>query len=700
MSSKTAKEFAEDVNVDLRLVGSPVLLSPFLQCISSQRSLMLSSNEPQVMVLDGAEVAKIQTGFESKYGKYEFDGSMRDQDIQILEVIPKFRIDMNNRVRSNPKVTVIYLGADDNKIGCFDVDAYTALYSGFGYINKRLNHHLLQKGQFVSADTKFQTSPNHDDELYKMGVNAKVCYLPMWEATNDAFVISDRLQKKCEHTVIDSVTLEIHPDDIPLNLYGDDDQYRCIPDIGEKIRDDGIIMGFRTLNKSSFLSDMTAEELKNPEYLHDELHVAPAGAEVIDIEIFTNHKKYPELCTGIYSQLMKYQDQYHNYWAAIIDTYEKYHKEGYECRPEFNNLVTKCKGWCYTRGGKQMILMNKKEPVDFIHLKITYTYTRKISKGYKLTGRDGAKGVISGVWPLEDMPKFADGTTADIMISGDSPFNRLNGGQYYEQGINAAGELVQKYLNENTWISEYTSRKQYFENEIHNEYEYCIEFLNTVKPTYARLIYDQTKNMQEAFVNEVKENGFFWVIPPFSKSIDPDVFLKLSNKFGLEVHPVTYNAHNYQDGTVRKVTTYTTHLIGDKYLYLLGKIPRDQINAIEFGYVSQLMTPIKPTSKSLKTQSLFGQTPNRYGEDEIAIMTMSLGPATTARFAGIYSNSPVAQQELQRLLLTSDKPTALRNIGMTTKEVIESSSNISIFKHQLAAIGFEIKEVPNQEENK
>ena len=57
-----------------------------------------------------------------------------------------------------------------------------------------------------------------------------------------------------------------------------------------------------------------------------------------------------------------------------------------------------------------------------------------------------------------------------------------------------------------------------------------------------------------------------------------------------------------------------------------------------------------------------------------------------------YSNSPAAIDRLQHLLLTADRPSGIYDLGMTTKEMIEGASNIGIFKHQLAAVGFEVEE--------
>lgn len=389
----TPEQFQSDLSVRPELCGSPLLLAPFAANISSPRLAMLASHATQIVIVNGCELPRIQSGFESKYGKYEYDLSSRDQDIRIVSVIPKFRTNTcGSHMTSPPTLTVIYVGNDDGKVGYINVNSYTALPSGFGYINKRLNTHQLTKGNFIAKETKFITAPNHDGEHYMLGVNAKVVYIPLWDATEDAFPISRRLQKKYEHQVVTTVSFDIASDAIPLNLYGTDEDYKVIPDIGEPVRDDGLLLGFRTLNQNSFLSDTTAEALAVPEFLHDDLHYVPRGATIVDIEIYTNQKVYGKFneLDGAYAQLMRYQTQYHDYYATIIDEYEKLKKEGYKMNSSMINLITRFRALCYHRGGKAMMLMNKKEPVEFIHLKVTYAYNRQINKGFKITGRDGA----------------------------------------------------------------------------------------------------------------------------------------------------------------------------------------------------------------------------------------------------------------------------------------------------------------------
>ena len=70
--------------------------------------------------------------------------------------------------------------------------------------------------------------------------------------------------------------------------------------------------------------------------------------------------------------------------------------------------------------------MCKKETVEFIRIKLTWKVIRKAQKGSKIAGRSGNKGVISAVWPKEDMPVDEYGNVADMIGSPIAGFNRID----------------------------------------------------------------------------------------------------------------------------------------------------------------------------------------------------------------------------------------------------------------------------------
>ena len=504
----------------------------------------------------------------------------------------------------------------------------------------------------------------------------------MWDTTDDAFVISDELAKKFTHTVIAKREISIGVDECPLNLYGDDESYKCFPDIGDTVRDDGILLALRKFDSNSFSTDLTNEELYIPRQLHDNIIMAQPGATVTNIDVYVAHRvmKNSSSNSSFYKQIMTYALLHNKYYSAIIDIYNKeVAGANRTCNSAFNTLVTRCKCLCY-RTGNRMILVDKKDEIQNMKLVITYAYEKKISLGCKLTGTDGSKGVVSAIWPKEDMPISIHGVRADILITAESPFNRLNGGQFIEQFLSLCSEIVARNVKEGNVPDK-------------DAYEYVLDYIRMVNPNFSEYIRRRltTKALRDDFIQAVKDDGIYMIVPPYMKGLDADLYLAMCKKYGIERGPLTYYRHK-SDGTREKVVTKCPGIIGAKYLVLLGKRPEDTLTAAEFGYVNQFFAPMKVNNKHAKLSCLHAQTPQKYGEDEFANLITLIGPVAASRILGVYGNSPVAMAKLQQLLLESPYPTALGNIGMTTKEIMDNCSNIGLLNHMLCEVGYQLKD--------
>ena len=71
---------------------------------------------------------------------------------------------------------------------------------------------------------------------------------------------------------------------------------------------------------------------------------------------------------------------------------------------------------------------------------------RKIQVGDKMSGRHGNKGVISLIFPQEDMPYLPDGTPVDIMLNPQGVPSRMNIGQLLELHLGMAAKKLGVYV--------------------------------------------------------------------------------------------------------------------------------------------------------------------------------------------------------------------------------------------------------------
>ena len=711
MSTKIKQVMENTLSSDLLIrpeyIGGTTLLNPFVQHCSSQRSMMHSSHYTQRMNLNHSEQPRIMTGYEKLFGKYEFSTCRISQDSLIRRIIPKFDpIHYPEIAKYIPSWKVIYVGSEDRQVHCCEVSRYTMVHDGYGYYNQMLafDNDMMFEGSLVPKGTKLTTSPSHKGNRYMAGVNANVVWLGDWGTTEDAFVVSDKFAERCESTAIQQIKLTIDYDTCPLNLYGKDGEYKCFPSIGETVRSDGALLALRTINKSTIHTDSSPNNLRTIEHFHDEVHRAPAGAEIIDVDVYISpdaEKRLKDQDTTKYKQFFAIRDQHRYQEKSIIQTYKQLCSkdgEGLPCSPEFHTQVVRS---VMLSASKEYIkkpgkLYDAREPVEFMVVVITYAYKRKLSLGSKLTDRNGGKGVVAEIRPAADMPTDEDGVAADVVMTPPSVINRMNPSQWLEAFWNRAGVMVirkikdqwfggwQQHEKTEDWVSNMDFRQHWKE-----AFAYIIEFFHDFRPAYAQFVCESlpTDNDRMAFTECCLNEGLY-LINGFRKPQTSAELLKIAAKYGVRQTHLTYRVPDATTGDKRTIVTKTKTYVGSKYMMVLGKLPASQLSAIELGYVSQFKLPIKPKSKHVKSQAIMGLTPMKFGEDETCILSMSIRDAALARFYALHSSAPEIITKLGKNLLTDPHPTQFLGMPLHTREVLKMNQNIAMFNHMCSVVGY------------
>ena len=434
--------YLNNLKADVRLLGIVPLINPFMDKLSSQRGMMMSDHVRQALVVNQCELPRCFTGFEHKIGKYSIDNTERDQDIHIIAVIPKFVMSEGvYPVYYNPSRTVIYKGIQDGKIGCFDIDDFTMVTDDFGYRN-HIGNAVVMPGNIIGKDDDIVHAPTHDGNIYKLfGCNLNIAYMAIPQVTEDGIAISESAARKLETEGYSTITIDIGPNQIPLNLYGDETNYKFIPDIGTCVHDDGIICALRTPTSDSFIHDTSPANLKKVQHMHDRLYRIPAGAEILDIYVSINRKTKPISTMKddvIYQQAEIYRQKINEYYRSIYRVYQKViEAEGNAYTDAFSTLIYTAAGELLSAGERLdnasflrkngvLVPLSNKAIIEFIRISIKYRYKRPIRHGFKLTGRFGNKGVVSKIIPDNECPVDAEGFRADIIIDPVSVFNRMN----------------------------------------------------------------------------------------------------------------------------------------------------------------------------------------------------------------------------------------------------------------------------------
>ena len=277
------------------------------------------------------------------------------------------------------------------------------------------------------------------------------------------------------------------------------------------------------------------------------------------------------------------------------------------------------------------------------------------------------------------MPVDKHGIQADLIVSPDSPFNRMNTSQNDEQFFNRASDIMTQRLI----IGELGTTTR-------DSFEAVMEYIGDIRPAYRDLIKSKIKTIKdmEIFLDGVRHEGIYLCMPPFLDIEMEQLVPFIEKKYKIHDEHVSYSIIQ-SDGTKKRYTTKETVCIGSKYIYLLGKIPLDMLTSVEFGYVSQFNTPTRPKSKKVKQRTPIKSTPIRLGEDETSVLTMAIGSEEVYRLMSLYSNSPDSVKKMQHELLTNPHPTQINKINIDTQELIDSNINNSLMRHMMGVIGLE-----------
>lgn len=684
----------KDLSLDPRLLGTKANLCPFPQHNTSQRMSMFSSNIVQAPIPEGAEIPAVCSGFERHFMDYTFNDTRMTQAGTTIAYIQKYRTHVGqDPIKFSPSAVLVYIGDEDGLVHCMEITRYTKCSEGFGYPNI-VKEQLLREGIGIPAGTVIAHSPAVQNSKYCLGVNANVCYMSAKETVEDAFVISDELARKFKSTGIRTLVIDIDKNMVPLNLYSEDNiDYKFMPDLHERVRDDGIICAFRTVDDASMISDMTDRALCQPQHPHDEVKFAEAGAVIIDIDVFRNGSgRSPQYKTPphMFAQLDKYISNGLDFHRKVVDVYHaECVKKGRDPAPEFVSLVTRSMSILAAAGNSEDRSRTplrtapkfsfKGEQIKFIRMVITYKYDNTVSLGHKTSGREGAKGVISAIVPKKHMPVDGYGNVADIVISSETPINRMNYGQLYEQHINfIASRVLAKY-----------SREAYEERQ---RMDGLIEFYADVNPSFADIVANnvETPRRVYTYLRELDRRGWPVIVaPPGLDRLRPSWVRFMQDKYQAIPTPVSFDLLRFRSGgdpeVIRRVHTYRPVMIAKKYIYILCKIPHAR--SCGMTYVNQIGAPVRSKAKA---QSPLGLVPIRIGEDENRNLAMAIGNKLAYRLLSIYANSPTATDELAFQLLTSSKPTRLDWLDMNDELISRHNVMGTISRHMLATCGIDI----------
>ena len=686
------------VELSTRRLGCAINLNSWVANVSSSRLHMFAGHLGQMLVVSNPTRPKNVTGVEREYGTYVWN-HRTDSEIRVVRVIPRFGISGNDRdsIQHSPSKLLVFERSGNREIGCMEITDTVQKHQYFGYFLKpqpvlsRLNI-----GDIIPEDTILSQSPNVNEVGdWRPGRESPVVFMSLPQVIEDGVVACKEDMEYFKHWRFSNVVMQADGLWVPLNLYGTEDRYQPFPDIGDRIRSDGLIFALRKWDPDTAFVRLTPKALMRFDNAFDRGTYGKPGAIVTNVDIWWGGEFrhwQDRLPVGMERQFMKYENRNRAYAKMIVDTYTELSRQAggeLNISPDFSRLVYE--SYMRLKHNKRRInYVYKRAQVPDWRVSLTYAYERTPTIGDKFTGTDGDKGVLVDLWPAADMPVDEYGIRASFIMDGDSTIKRMNPSRVFKQYVNTASWHVQRkviqLMAEGKRAEAWDWLSGYWQLAYPEHWQLMTEFIAS-RPTA-----DEGIDVCLGAACEWDEaNGEFLThfLPPDSVVIGIEQIRRI---FHSRYRPIaTQLTFRGRSGNIRK--TVNKFFVGSIYMLILEKVADDAWSSVSSPKTQHLGIPAKQ-SRVDKLSDPGNNTPVRIlGEDEIRLLTNTLhtGDATggeiVAEILNI-TNNPQAHRLAMRRIMTAENPAQISGRIVDPKEVPTNCSRpVNYSNHLIGCMG-------------
>ena len=630
--------------------------------ISGSRAIMTTGHLKQAMTPINPEFPKIFTEYENMVGKYSTGIKRAKREWRVVDKIYKFE-------EGNHLYTLV---VKDEKTGYFDViqkKLVEDLTEKFGFRYNTEDLDKIQVGDLIPKDSVLYKSTSYDEyNNYRFGVNATFAYTSDVRTTEDAILVSKTFADKFRCVEVETVSVSVNDNDVLINLYGDDNNYKCFPDVGEYIKDK-IICATRRINNDQIFYDFKETNFRKINFSEDVLYTEQGtGGKIIDIKVYSN-KSLEEMENNEYhAQVIKYHKNEMRYFKDIVEVTQDIVNENKDHSRNLNYLYKKSKDsldekvkWCEQHGKK-----------PFSNMIIEFTLEREVplKEGRKITGLFGNKGVISKIIPDDEMPVLENGKIIDVQFNCLGVINRLNSFQLFEQSINF---IMNRTIDRIKTLETNDQRVALLLTMINH-------FNKRQAREFGEMYSKLDEEGKEEFVQDIYDKGVFVHIPPFWH--DTPLFDVLSEIYDKYEWLTPYKVYQKKNGRYRPVMNEM--IVGEMYIIRLKQTAAKGLSTRSVGGVNLVGVPVKD-SQAKENKLLYSKTPCRIGLDELLNLLIGMDPYELAKQTLSYRSSIEATHDLPVQLLKEGLVDKLRD------DELVINRNVEIFNVYLKTMGYKLK---------
>lgn len=633
-------------------LGISALTNPALN--NAMRTTMFTSHINQFVAQIDAEPPFIFTTAENTAGKHSNSYKQVKCKKEVYRKIVKF-----DGLVEKPTVYVIFFYDEVN-------DEYTVetrkpcidLTENFGYEVNNEFMDQLKEGDTVKEGDVLWKSESYDEAMnFGYGQNVTIMYTLDPFTSEDACVASQFLHEQMNSIEVETIDIKLNTNVFLLNLYGDREHYKVLPNIGENIKGQ-ILAAARPLYNNQILYDFKKSNLSRT-FSSDTKYYLNGNYEVVDMTIYNNNDK---LVKNIFNeQINEYILAQDEYYSEIRQVCGEIMRSGSKYSRDIE--------YYYKRAGEMIDTKKKWKEKDsaFSNMMIRVQVRRiaGLEKGQKLSPRYGNKSVVAVIRPNDAMPYTADGRRVDLMFNLLAITNRTTAMPLYELLM--------------TSICWKAREKMATLPTLEAKEALCFELVGDFNPSQKRKMYKTYSKLshkeKENYIIDVIEEGLYL----HEKPMFAEVALFKRTLRVMEKYDWIMSDTIYVNQWGRKIKCMRKAFIGDMYVMKLKQSDRRGYSSRNTGAVDILGLP----TRRYKSRSHMEQTSStaiRFGEYETLNFSIGLLPEDIAIFHALYRSSIKGRKDLFEATLTHKK------LGPALDDVYISRA-AEIYKVKMKALG-------------
>lgn len=674
----------------------------FIRHVSSPRAVMDSSHMSSRVSLLNPESKLIKSGIEYELAKYIND-VRTEHDCVVKAIIARYN-DFGQENISSVTLIVEYEENNNIYLDLIEVPSYNSTHNLYGYKLKFTDElKNCSYNSFIPKETILaKTDSLGKDKDYKYGVNANVVFMSNIGVAEDGYVISESFAKKAAYTVLQKRVIYINKNTIPLNLFGNDNEYKIFPNIGEYTKENGLLLALRNRNDWFNLIDMSDKSLQEIDYVFDSLTYCHPNSKVVDIKVFKPYNK-PEFSSTITNQLDNYANLYNQYLETVINRYKAIMKEkkaiygttdNIKLTPRLHRFIVDNTIFLNAINNNKTKICYRKIPIELYRVEIVTMAEIPLQVGNKIADISAAKGVICKILPDDHMPVDKYGRRADIITDSASTISRMNLSRSYEHYLGSVS-LDCKYHLQSYLYSKYGNN---LNNILDEDLTYCYNYLkglySLINPLMVQFIDSLNKEELYNHIYEIVTDNLYLYWPVDNEYSIIDVIKNIENS----IYKPLYDKVTFKDSYGNIIESEYPIRLGSIYYMILDKTSIGQNTAVSSSRTNAFGFPIKAnTNDKSKLPLISNQSPiKNLSETEVRIITALADPELIAELMDTTLNK-TTHQNIIKQILESKEPFPVINIDRNM--IPYNPKSLAILKHifQATGLSFEYKkEIPEE----